>query len=125
MGPVFKQFLAIKMRRDPDLREYKLVFLTDRTQLDEQLIGILFAFGFGTLPLVCAILIGGGAFFVLQDQASMVEKPRDKHRPRTIIKRETHASVEFDTNGVGKYKNWEIRKNGDKYHVKQATLGNV
>ena len=30
-------FLALKMRRDPDLREYKLVFLTDRTQLDEQL----------------------------------------------------------------------------------------
>nr|WP_323778482.1 type I restriction endonuclease subunit R [Amylibacter sp.] len=30
-------FLAIKMRRDPELREYKLVFLTDRTQLDEQL----------------------------------------------------------------------------------------
>ena len=30
-------FLAIKMRRDPALREYKLVFLTDRTQLDEQL----------------------------------------------------------------------------------------
>ena len=30
-------FLAIKMRRDPALRQYKLVFLTDRTQLDEQL----------------------------------------------------------------------------------------
>jgi len=30
-------FLTIKMRRDPVLREYKLVFLTDRTQLDEQL----------------------------------------------------------------------------------------
>ena len=30
-------FLAIKMRRDPDLREYKLVFVTDRTQLDTQL----------------------------------------------------------------------------------------
>ena len=25
------------MRRDPDLRDYKLVFLTDRTQLDNQL----------------------------------------------------------------------------------------
>jgi type I restriction enzyme R subunit len=30
-------FLTIKMRRDPDLRDYKLVFLTDRTQLDSQL----------------------------------------------------------------------------------------
>ena len=30
-------FLTIKMRRDPDLREYKLVFVTDRTQLDTQL----------------------------------------------------------------------------------------
>ena len=30
-------FLAIKMRRDPELRDYKLVFLTDRTQLDNQL----------------------------------------------------------------------------------------
>ena len=30
-------FLTIKMRRDPDLRDYKLVFITDRTQLDEQL----------------------------------------------------------------------------------------
>jgi type I restriction enzyme R subunit len=30
-------FLTIKMRRDPDLRDYKLVFLTDRTQLDAQL----------------------------------------------------------------------------------------
>ena len=30
-------FLAIKMRRDPELRDYKLVFLTDRTQLDTQL----------------------------------------------------------------------------------------
>ncbi len=29
--------LAIKMRRDPVLREYKLVFITDRTQLDQQL----------------------------------------------------------------------------------------
>ena len=29
--------LAVKMRRDPELREYKLVFITDRTQLDEQL----------------------------------------------------------------------------------------
>ncbi len=32
-------FLSIKMRRDPDLRDYKLVFLTDRTQLDNQLTG--------------------------------------------------------------------------------------
>ena len=30
-------FLSIKMRRDPELQGYKLVFLTDRTQLDEQL----------------------------------------------------------------------------------------
>jgi len=30
-------FLSLKMRRDPDLRDYKLVFLTDRTQLDNQL----------------------------------------------------------------------------------------
>ena len=30
-------FLTIKMRRDPELRDYKLVFLTDRTQLDTQL----------------------------------------------------------------------------------------
>ncbi|MDA9680039.1 type I restriction endonuclease subunit R [Gammaproteobacteria bacterium] len=30
-------FLSIKMRRDPKLRDYKLVFLTDRTQLDSQL----------------------------------------------------------------------------------------
>lgn len=30
-------FLSIKMRRDPELRDYKLVFLTDRTQLDNQL----------------------------------------------------------------------------------------
>ena len=30
-------FLSIKMRRDPSLREYNLVFLTDRTQLDNQL----------------------------------------------------------------------------------------
>ena len=30
-------FLSIKMRRDPELRDYKLVFLTDRTQLDTQL----------------------------------------------------------------------------------------
>ncbi len=30
-------FLSIKMRRDPDLRDCKLVFLTDRTQLDNQL----------------------------------------------------------------------------------------
>lgn len=29
--------LAIKMRRDPVLRQYKLVFVTDRTQLDGQL----------------------------------------------------------------------------------------
>ncbi len=30
-------FLTIKMRRDPELRDRKLVFLTDRTQLDTQL----------------------------------------------------------------------------------------
>jgi type I restriction enzyme, R subunit len=30
-------FLVLKIRRDPLLREYKLVFLTDRTQLDQQL----------------------------------------------------------------------------------------
>ncbi len=30
-------FLSIKLRRDPELRDYKLVFLTDRTQLDNQL----------------------------------------------------------------------------------------
>ena len=30
-------FLTKKIRRDPILRDYKLVFLTDRTQLDEQL----------------------------------------------------------------------------------------
>ena len=30
-------FLSIKMRRDPELQGYKLVFLTDRTQLDNQL----------------------------------------------------------------------------------------
>ncbi|BCG63389.1 MAG: type I restriction enzyme, R subunit [Methyloprofundus sp.] len=30
-------FLAIKMRRDQDLQDYKLVFITDRTQLDTQL----------------------------------------------------------------------------------------
>jgi type I restriction enzyme R subunit len=30
-------FLTVKLRRDPILREYKLVFLTDRTQLDNQL----------------------------------------------------------------------------------------
>lgn len=30
-------FLTIKMRRDPQLRGYKLVFVTDRTQLDNQL----------------------------------------------------------------------------------------
>lgn len=29
--------LAVKMRRDPDLQQYKLVFITDRTQLDSQL----------------------------------------------------------------------------------------
>ncbi|MDZ7925340.1 MAG: HsdR family type I site-specific deoxyribonuclease [Marinagarivorans sp.] len=29
--------LAIKLRRDPALRDYKLVFITDRTQLDQQL----------------------------------------------------------------------------------------
>ncbi len=30
-------FLAVKMRRDPILKDYKLVFVTDRTQLDNQL----------------------------------------------------------------------------------------
>ena len=30
-------FLTLKIRRDPELRDYKLVFLTDRTQLDNQL----------------------------------------------------------------------------------------
>lgn len=29
--------LAVKMRRDPVLKQYKLVFITDRTQLDQQL----------------------------------------------------------------------------------------
>lgn len=29
--------LAVKMRRDTELKQYKLVFITDRTQLDEQL----------------------------------------------------------------------------------------
>lgn len=29
--------LAVKMRRDPELKQYKLVFITDRTQLDSQL----------------------------------------------------------------------------------------
>ncbi|NYT60629.1 type I restriction endonuclease subunit R [Alcaligenaceae bacterium] len=29
--------LAVKMRRDPQLQQYKLVFVTDRTQLDSQL----------------------------------------------------------------------------------------
>ncbi|MEY8201257.1 MAG: type I restriction endonuclease, partial [Colwellia sp.] len=29
--------LAVKMRRDPELKQYKLVFITDRTQLDLQL----------------------------------------------------------------------------------------
>jgi type I restriction enzyme R subunit len=29
--------LAMKMRRDPELKQYKLVFVTDRTQLDSQL----------------------------------------------------------------------------------------
>jgi type I restriction enzyme R subunit len=29
--------LAVKMRRDAELQQYKLVFITDRTQLDEQL----------------------------------------------------------------------------------------
>lgn len=29
--------LAVKMRRDPELQKYKLVFVTDRTQLDSQL----------------------------------------------------------------------------------------
>ncbi len=30
-------FLAMRMRRDPELKDYKLVFVTDRTQLDAQL----------------------------------------------------------------------------------------
>ena len=30
-------FLAVKMRRDDELKEYKLVFITDRKQLDQQL----------------------------------------------------------------------------------------
>ena len=30
-------FLTLKIRRDPSLRDYKLVFITDRTQLDTQL----------------------------------------------------------------------------------------
>jgi len=30
-------FLAVKMRRDDELKDYKLVFMTDRTQLDSQL----------------------------------------------------------------------------------------
>ncbi len=30
-------FLTIKMRRDPELKQYKLLFITDRTQLDNQL----------------------------------------------------------------------------------------
>ena len=30
-------FLTLKIRRDPELRDYKLVFITDRTQLDTQL----------------------------------------------------------------------------------------
>ena len=30
-------FLAVKLRRDDDLKHYKLVFVTDRTQLDKQL----------------------------------------------------------------------------------------
>ncbi len=30
-------FLTLKIRRDPILREYKLIFITDRTQLDTQL----------------------------------------------------------------------------------------
>lgn len=29
--------LAVKMRRDPELQQYKLVFITDRNQLDQQL----------------------------------------------------------------------------------------
>ena len=32
-------FTAARMRRDPDLRNYKLVFMTDRTTLDTQLTG--------------------------------------------------------------------------------------
>ncbi len=33
-------FLTLKIRRDPELRDYKLVFLTDRIQLDNQLTSI-------------------------------------------------------------------------------------
>ena len=32
-------FTAVKIRRDPELKDYKLVFITDRTQLDRQLTG--------------------------------------------------------------------------------------
>lgn len=32
-------FLAVKLRRDPVLRDHKLVFVTDRIQLDEQITG--------------------------------------------------------------------------------------
>ena len=32
-------FMAVKMRRDPEMKDYKLVFVTDRTQLDRQLTG--------------------------------------------------------------------------------------
>ena len=38
-------FLTIKMRRDPELSNYKLVFLTDRTQLDGQLTALLTSTG--------------------------------------------------------------------------------
>ena len=33
-------FLTLKIRRDPELRDYKLVFLTDRIQLDNQLTAV-------------------------------------------------------------------------------------
>ena len=32
-------FFAVQMRRDPELKDYKIVFITDRTQLDGQLKG--------------------------------------------------------------------------------------
>ena len=32
-------FLSVKIRRDPELRDYKLLFLTDRIELDRQLTG--------------------------------------------------------------------------------------
>ena len=37
IGILTMVFLTLKIRRDPELRDYKLVFITDRTQLDTQL----------------------------------------------------------------------------------------